>query len=110
MMPSVEEYPEDLNPFGDDDEDPPVVVQPEPSKPIISPQSSIGGEYPDDKNPFGDDDDNVFIEPPKLRKPVQVDDPKPMKRRPSRKSYRAPQPPKGVRPFSIIVQDEKRIF
>ena len=110
MMPSVEEYPEDLNPFGDDeDEDSPVVVQAEPSKPIISPQSSIGGEYPDDKNPFGDDDD-VFIEPPKLRKPVQVDDPKPMKRRPSRKSYRAPQPPKGVRPFSIIVQDEKRIF
>ena len=109
MMPSVEEYPEDLNPFGDDEEDEPVKVQPEPSKPVISPQSSIG-EYPDDKNPFGEDEDDVFVELPKLRKPIQVDHPKPFKRRPSRKSYRAPQPPKGVRPFSIIVQEEKRIF
>ena len=109
MMPSVEEYPEDLNPFGDDEEDEPVKVQPEPSKPVISPQSSIG-EYPDDKNPFGEDEDEVFVELPKLRKPIQVDHPKPFKRRPSRKSYRAPQPPKGVRPFSIIVQEEKRIF
>ena len=65
-------------------------------------------EYPQDKNPFGEDE--IFIEePPKLRRQVQ-DNPKPMKRRPSRKSYRAPPPPKGVRPFSLIMQQEKSIF
>ena len=63
-------------------------------------------EYPEDKNPFGEDDD-TFIEEPKPR--IQPERVVP-KRRKSRKSYRAPPPPKGVRPFSLILDQERSIF
>ena len=62
-------------------------------------------EYPEDKNPFGDDD--VFNEEPKPRPQPERVLPK---RRKSRKSYRAPPPPKGVRPFSLILDQERSIF
>ena len=63
-------------------------------------------EYPEDKNPFGEDEDD-FIEEPKPR--IQPERVVP-KRRKSRKSYRAPPPPKGVRPFSLILDQERSIF
>ena len=117
MMSPVIEYPEDLNPFADFED-----------QPDEKPKEVTEEEYPQDLNPFGDDDENedkvqvskaekenVYnpFDSPKVKLRSQSmsclgtsykDTPR---RKKSRKSYRAPDPPAGVRPFSLIIDSNQ---
>ena len=118
MMSPVIEYPEDLNPFAEFEDQP--TEDPKPEE-----------EYPQDLNPFGDDDSNDKIEASKVEKenvynPFDSPEASPKvklrsqsmsclgtsykdtpRRKKSRKSYRAPDPPAGVRPFSLIIDSNQ---
>ncbi len=98
-QPLFQEYPEDLCPFDDNE-----IIEENQKKPEKSEKPEE--DYPLDLNPFGEDPEPQ--KPPektKLNKSQSLVNlsTNTLHRRKSRKKHRAPDPPKGVRPFSFCM-------